>query len=192
VTVEAIAERIHRGTGLPELRWDTALIGHPACNRGTMLASAGARAVDVLSDRSLYERFLQEFRHVPFDRRDVPATARRVVGAALRRPYWLLRGGAFLLRKAWTLRRELLVGRRVSKMTFFIHNFMDAAALDEERIRNCSFMVMTGDGPVSMCAHNAHRDRYLLKPVSFGPGGHRTFDPRSGEVSQPTDSSHAG
>jgi hypothetical protein len=110
----------------------------------------------------------------------------------LRRPYWLLRGGAFLVRKAWTLRRELLAGRRVSKMTFFIHNFMDAAALDEERIRNCSFMVMTADGPVSMCAHNARRDTYLLKPVSFGPGGHRTFDPRSGGVSDRTDSSDPG
>lgn len=192
VTVEAIAERIRRGTGLPELRWDTALIGHPACNRGTMLASAGNRVVDVLSDRPLYERFLEEFRHVPFDRRDVPATARRVVGAALRRPYWLLRGGTFLVRKAWTLRRELLAGRRISKMTFFIHNFMDAAALDEERIRNCSFMVMTADGPVSMCAHNARRDAYLLRPVSFGPGGHRMFDPRSGEVSERTQSSDAG
>ncbi len=38
---------------------------------------------------------------------------------------------------------------------------MDASALDKERIHACSFMVMTGQGPVSMCAHNAKRDLYL-------------------------------
>ena len=186
VTPDAIAERVRRGVGLPSLSWNTALIGHPACNRGVMLATAGSRAVDVLTDRTLFERFLQEFRHVSLDRRDVPATARKVLAAAMRRPYWLLRGGAFLLRKAWALRRELLAGKRVGKITFFVHNFMDAAALDEERVRNCSFMVMTADGPVSMCAHNARRDAYVLKPVALGPDGNRVFDPLSGRIAEAT------
>src|SRR5262249_37780223 len=140
VTPDAIAERIRRGVGLPRLAWDTALVGHPACNRGVMLATAGGRAVDVLSDRPLYERFLQESRHVAFDRRDVPRTARRVLGAALRSPRWLLRGGAFVARKLWEVRGPLWRRERVGKLTIFIHNFMDAEALDPERIRNCSFM----------------------------------------------------
>jgi len=165
VTPGAIAERVRRGVGLPALAWDTALVGHPACNRGTMLATVGEQAVDVLTDRPLYERFLQEFRHVAFDRRDVQATARRVVGAAFRSPYWLLRGGAFLLGKFWSVRRGLWKRERLGKITFFIHNFMDAGALDPERIRNCSFKVMTDDGPVSMCEHNARRDAYILKPI---------------------------
>ena len=100
-----------------------------------MLATVGDRAVDVLTDRPLYERFLQEFRHVTFDRRDVQATARRVLGAALRNPYWLLRGGAFLLRKLWSVRRGLWKQESIGKIRFFIHNFMDSAALDPERIR---------------------------------------------------------
>lgn len=183
VTPDSIAERVRSGVGLPSLAWDTALVGHPACNRGTMLATVGERAIDVLTDRPLYERFLQEFRHVTFDRRDVQATARRVVGAAFRNPYWLLRGGAFILRKLWSARRELWKRERLGKITFFIHNFMDAAALDPERIRNCSFMVMTDDGPVSMCEHNARRDEYILKPIALATAsGPAVWNPLDGSL----------
>ena len=171
VTPDTIAERIRRGVGLPRLAWDTAWVGHPACNRGTMLATVGEQAVDVLTDKPLYERFLQEFRHVAFDRRDVQKTARAVVRTALRHPYWLARGGRFLLSKLWEARRALLRGEKTGKITFFIHNFMDANALDAERIRNCSFMVMTDDGPVSMCEHNSRRDAYILKPIQIVAGG---------------------
>jgi 7,8-dihydro-6-hydroxymethylpterin dimethyltransferase len=182
VTPDAIAERIRRGVGLPRLAWDTALVGHPACNRATMLATVGGEVVDVLTDRALYERFLQEFRHVSFDRRDAVGTARRVIARALTKPYWLLRGGAFFLRKLWAVRRGLWKRQRPGKMTFFIHNFMDAAALDPERVRNCSFMVMTEDGPVSMCAHNARRDEFLLKPVRLRTDPPSYFEPLTGQV----------
>ena len=181
VTSEAIRERIRRGVGLPRLAWDTALVGHPECNRGTMLATVGGRAIDVLADPPLYERFLHEFRHVAFDRRDVRSTARRfVVSTFLRHPYWLARGGAFLARKLWSVRRELWRRERIGKITFFVHAFMDADALDPERIRNCSFMVMTADGPVSMCAHNARRDEYVLAPVALR--SRAVFDPATGGV----------
>ena len=115
VTPQAIAEQIRRGVGLPRLAWDTAMVGHPSCNQGTMLATVGEQAVDVLTDRGLYERFLHEFRHVPFDRRDVKRSAGRVVRTALRNPYWLMRGGLFLLRKLWTVRRQLLRGERTAR-----------------------------------------------------------------------------
>ena len=44
---------------------------------------------------------------------------------------------------------------------------MDANALDEERVHACSLMVMTAQGPVSMCEHNARRDEYILEPLTF-------------------------
>jgi 7,8-dihydro-6-hydroxymethylpterin dimethyltransferase len=182
VTAGAIREKIREGTDLPELAWDTALVGHPSCNRGTMLATVGGRAVDVLTDRRLYERFLQEFRHVSFDRRDVPRTARAVVRAALSSPFWLLRGGAFLARKLWAVRRELLRGEPIGKITFFVHDFMDADALDPERLRNCGFMIMTDRGPVSMCEHNARRDEFILAPVRLPGKPGSSFDPRSGWI----------
>ncbi len=184
VTPETIAERIRRGVGLPRLAWDTALVGHPSCNQGTMLATVGAQTVDMLTDRPLYERFLEEFRHVAFDRRDVKRTALEVLGVALRKPFWLLRGGGFLIGKLWSLRRALWRRERIGKITFFIHNFMDSEALDPERIRNCSFMVMTDSGPVSMCEHNARRDDFILKPVVL-PSDTRAdvlWNPLSGKV----------
>ena len=184
VTPETIAERIRRGVGLPRLAWDTALVGHPSCNQGTMLATVGGQAVDVLTDPPLYERFLEEFRNVLFDRRDVKRTAQKVIGVALLHPYWLVRGGAFLIKKLWSVRAALSRRERIGKMTFFIHNFMDSEALDPERIRNCSFMVMTDDGPISMCEHNARRDDFILKPIALSSDTLRDvlWDPRSGEI----------
>jgi hypothetical protein len=127
-----------------------------------MLATVGGRAIDVLTDRPLYEKFLEEYRHVPFDRRDVPRTARHVLAASLREPAWIFRGATFLAGKLWQALPGLLRRERVGKITFFVHNFMDAEALDPERIRNCSFMVMTDAGPVSMCEVNARRDDFIL------------------------------
>jgi len=44
---------------------------------------------------------------------------------------------------------------------------MDANELVQERVDACSFMVMTDQGPVSMCEHNANRDEYILKPMQI-------------------------
>ncbi|MCA1610939.1 MAG: radical SAM protein [Acidobacteria bacterium] len=184
VTPDAVAERVREAVGLRALAWDTALVGHPRCHQATMLATVGEEVADVLTDRPLYERFLEEFRHVPFDRRDVRVTARQVILRAFADPFWIARGGAFLIGKLWSVRKALWRRERIGKMTFFIHNFMDAAALDPERLRNCSFMVMTDDGPVSMCEHNARREEFIRKPVSLGhhAGAERFFDPVTGRI----------
>ena len=58
----------------------------------------------------------------------------------------------------------------VRKISFFTHNFMDACGLDPERIDACVFMAATVDGPMAMCAYNAERDRYLLKPIRLSSG----------------------
>jgi hypothetical protein len=187
VTMPAIRERIARGLGAERLSWDTALVGHPECHQAVMLVTAGGSFVEVLDDRRLFERFLEEFRHVPFDRRDVRGTARKVIGSALKTPYWAIHGGAFLARRLWRLRHGLLAsGGKTGKLTFFIQNFQPAAALDPERIRNCSFMVMTDDGPISMCEHNARREEIILKPLPLGAGADGPlWDPLSGRLEGP-------
>src|SRR6266496_2901764 len=45
--------RATRGVGLNRLCWDTALVGHPKCNRGVMLAIAGDRPIDLLTNPAL-------------------------------------------------------------------------------------------------------------------------------------------
>jgi hypothetical protein len=59
---------------------------------------------------------------------------------------------------------------RVRTLSFVIHNFMDAQALEEDRIHACVFKVMTGEGPMSMCLHNAKRDSFILRPVPLTKG----------------------
>jgi len=86
-------------------------------------------------------------------------------GEVLRRPRWWSRLRAYAWRQSRRLGRDLLRSRgRVHKLTFFAQNFMDAQQLDEGRIHACSFMVITDEGPVSMCRHDARRDGYILRP----------------------------
>jgi hypothetical protein len=64
------------------------------------------------------------------------------------------------------MRRDLVAARgKVSKISFFIHNFMSACSLERDRVAACAFMVATADGPISMCLHNARRDDFLLRPL---------------------------
>jgi hypothetical protein len=89
----------------------------------------------------------------------------------VRHPAFLLRALAWLARKGWQMKRDLLAARgRLHKLTFFIHNFMDAGHLEPERIDACVFAVATSAGPVSMCQYNAVRDAELLKPLPMRLG----------------------
>jgi hypothetical protein len=83
------------------------------------------------------------------------------------------------------MRRDLLAARgRVHKLSFFVQNFMDASALDPERVHACSFMVMTADGPISMCAHNANRDEFVLRDetIRTAEGDRAVWNPLSGRL----------
>jgi len=90
----------------------------------------------------------------------------------------------FLAPKIWKMRRDLVAARgRVHKLSFFVQNFMDSTALDPERIHACSFMVMTANGPISMCAHNARRDEFILKPLEVETAeGRAVWNPLSGRL----------
>jgi hypothetical protein len=63
---------------------------------------------------------------------------------------------------------------------------MDADHLEPERVRACSFMLMTAEGPISMCEHNAHRDEFVLKPIAFRrrDGSLANYDPLSKPVNR--------
>jgi 7,8-dihydro-6-hydroxymethylpterin dimethyltransferase len=77
---------------------------------------------------------------------------------------------------------------KIYKLTFFIHNFMDACHLEHDRIKACIFMVASQDGPISMCLHNAKRDDYILKPIELnGVGGKHLWQPLSGETTPVAD-----
>ena len=68
---------------------------------------------------------------------------------------------------------------RVNKLSFFIHDFMDARGLERERIDACAFMVATAGGMTPMCLHNAKRDDFILEPLRVGG---RFWHPLTGDL----------
>jgi hypothetical protein len=154
------------------LSWDAVLIGHPECHNIAYVVTVGGREViDVFSERgggrTVLERFLADFGTVILDRTDVPGSALRLIRHVFaERPDWLRIGLPFLGRLGAEVARAMIRTRstNVAKLSFFMQNFQDAEALDAARIHNCSFMVATRDGAVSMCEHNARRDDYIIPP----------------------------
>ena len=168
ISLASVRDRINAGAGRA-LPWDTMLIGHPQCHNYTLTVAVNRQLYPVIDDQHLYGQFLRDFGHITIDRR---ASRRQIVWqylkAARRQPIWYWRGLRYALSQGWKMKQDLLAARgKVHKLSFFIQNFMDADALDPERIQACSFMVMTADGPLSMCAHNARRDEFISKPLEI-------------------------
>ena len=193
LTQRRACEAIERGAGIT-LNFDALHGGHHACNRYAMLFTIGDKRFDALSDGEFVARVMRDTADIAIDRDQAGRGAPIVARAALVRPqlWW-----GFVSRTAsmfWQARREWFRGGRirapqVRKISFFIHNFMDACNLDPERIDACVFMAATVDGPMSMCAYNAQRDRFLLKPIQHADGS--VWQPlavaadRNGEVRLP-------
>lgn len=183
ISLQSVRDQIGSGAET-RISWDTVLIGHPGCHRIGITLEANGNLYDLNDDLAFFNRFLTDFQHVMLDRRYPVRAARALLAAAARHPSWLLRTMRFFGPKLWRMRKDLLAsGGRVHKLSFFVQNFMDASDLDPERIHACSFMVMTGRGPVSMCAFNARRDEFILQPVALEEHGTRTiWNPLSGKA----------
>ncbi len=165
LTRQLMQQLIDQACGAP-LSWDHVLIGHPQChNIGYALVVGGREVVDLFHDAKVIERFLADFGTVVLDRSDVPRSALKVARhILLSKPSWIPFGAPFAARLLARLVAAMARTRstRVGKLSFFMQNFQDAERLDAERIHNCSFMVATRDGAVSMCEHNARRDDYVI------------------------------
>jgi 7,8-dihydro-6-hydroxymethylpterin dimethyltransferase len=170
ISNERIAELLSQGAGTA-LTFNALLAGHAQCNRSAVMLVAHSRAHDAFADTAFVARFMHETAGLTIERGTVLRGAVSLVRAALARPRLAAASLRWLAALAWRLRTDLLAARgRVHKLTFFTHNFMDAKALDRERIDACVFMAMTQHGPISMCAYNARRDHYLLQPIATSQG----------------------
>ena len=178
---ETVSQQINAGVGT-SLNFDAALVGHPKCNRYAMAVETNGRLYDVFDDPLYINGVFRRLSETRFDRRSPRRALVTLAAAALRHPgYWwaTLR---YLGRKAWQMRSDLIRSRgRLHKLSFFIHNFMDADHLDRDRCQSCIFMVATQDGPLSMCVHNAKRDAFILEPLQLkGTKGRVLWDPLTG------------
>lgn len=162
---DAVIARIRAGTGT-SVRFDAFDFGHPACNRYAMTLVANRRVHDLLDDPGMARRVLEATADLGIERTAPWRAAVSLALKVLRTPRLVSPALAWAARKLWRMKGDLLSSRgRAHKLSFFIHDFMDACDLAHERIAACAFMVASADGPISMCLHNAERDAHLLTPA---------------------------
>jgi 7,8-dihydro-6-hydroxymethylpterin dimethyltransferase len=173
VTQASVCQAIEQGAGVP-LNFDALQGGHRSCNRYAMLFTLGKQRFDALQDGAFVARVMRDTAHVVIPR-DQGLRGAWALGKVVLSQRHLWAGFTkHTARMLWQARGEWFRNGRVMppvrKISFFTHNFMDACNLDADRIDACVFMAATVDGPMSMCAYNAERDSYLLKPIVLANG----------------------
>jgi len=183
ITPETVARQIEAGAG-SSINFNASLIGHPACSRHGLCLEAGGKLFDAFDDTDFIRRILSATAHLELERNDAMGVATRIVRWLAANPAYLLPVLKWAGNKAWQMRRSVVAARgRVRTIAFVIHDFMDSHALDSDRIRACVFKAMNADGPVSMCMHNAKRDRIILQPIRIHTAqGARYWQPLTGET----------
>jgi molybdenum cofactor biosynthesis enzyme MoaA len=186
IDIDTVAAQLRQGAGSP-INFDTPIAGHSECNRYAMTLVANGRVHDLYGDGDALATILETTAGIQFDRQHRGRAVMALARGLARRPGGTLRLVPWALGRLWAMRRDLWAARgRAHKLSFFIHNFMDAEHLACERIDACVFMVATQDGPISMCLHNAKRDSFILQPVALESGGY--WDPMTGAaITKPDD-----
>ncbi|MGH8789639.1 MAG: radical SAM protein [Cupriavidus necator] len=181
ITPDTTAAQIERGAGTA-LQFSSSLIGHPSCSRYVMCLAANGNLYDAFDDLHFVATLQTATAGMAFDRTCPPATTRRLAFWLCAHPTLWGPVLSWLTRKAWTMKRDLIRSRgHVHTLSFLIHNFMDANRLEADRIDACAFKVITADGPMSMCLHNARRDAFILRPIRiYRAASSRFWDPLTG------------
>jgi 7,8-dihydro-6-hydroxymethylpterin dimethyltransferase len=164
VNSASVKAAIKQGSGT-DLNFEAIGTGHVDCNSYAFGLLINGQVMDFFDDPGFVRRVLAGSSHLAIDRADKGRLLRTTIVHLLAHPLILAGVIKRCVRLAWRERQHLIAARgRVGKISFFVHSFMDAGALDRQRCEACSFMVMTPEGPLSMCVHNAKRDDYLLVP----------------------------
>ncbi len=162
VNPETMVDAIGTGANT-KLNFNAMRVGPAACNSYAYAFVINGKLHDAFADAAFAQKILHSSANVTMVRAAKHEIAKKVASYFLMHPgilFGVVRRFAALI---WRARRDFIVARgRIGKISFFIHNFMDAKSLERERCEACSFMVMTPEGPMSMCVHNAKRDDYLL------------------------------
>jgi len=184
ITIDNVITRIEAGAGT-RMSFESIRVGHPDCSRYALCLAVDGELHDLFDDEDFVARLLPATADLVMHRDRRWRTALGFARWLLTHPRHLVACARWAAMKAWYSRRRLVASRgRVSTLSFTLHNFMDSCRLEGERICACAFKVMTVDGPVSMCLHNAKRDAYILKPVPIGAAGEQCFwTPLTGRTS---------
>ena len=168
INKETVQQQIETGSS-QNLPWDVMQVGHSECHHYLPTLVVNDTVYPIMNDKSFFADFMQDFKDACWDRqRNTGYLVGRFILQILKKPKWFLRLPLFVGNVFKSIFKDFIKARgQVTQLTFFVQNFMDASELQQERIDACSFMVMTAEGPVSMCQHNASRDDYILKPLQI-------------------------
>lgn len=185
ITMETTWAQIQKGAEI-DLAFDAIMVGHHDCNRWTSSIAINGNLHSFVDNPEFVTDFLNKTTEIEFKRTKPIETVASVLSWAFKHPDILTRGLKHLVPRLWKMKGDLLAAKgKAHKLTFFVHNFMDANGLQCDRIDSCSFMVMTAEGPVSMCMHNAKRDAFILKPLEIGGGNDKKiWNPLTGEKAE--------
>lgn len=158
------------------LNWDALIGGHPHCNRYATALVLGkgkdTKLNDLFKDGAFIARAMRETADISVPRHNPVLAGWILTRAVIAKPSLAWAGAIWLARLLTRTGRDLLLLRQGAprKISYFIHNFMDAKDLDPERIDTCVFMAAGPEGMVPMCEFNARRDEFLLKPLANKDG----------------------
>ena len=165
ITRDSVAAQISRGAGR-RVNFGVPTVGHPECNQYAICLEAGGNLYNLFEESGFFAAVFARTAGMMLDRRNKWRALGALLRALLANPALWPGGLSWLARKSREMGSDVLRARgRVNKLSFFIHNFMDADQLDRERCRTCVFMVAGADGPISMCVFNARRDAEILRPL---------------------------
>jgi molybdenum cofactor biosynthesis enzyme MoaA len=179
ITQNTVIEQIEEGAGT-RINFDVPMIGHPKCNKKAVMFEIAGNLYNMSDTKGFVEEMISVA--PPIDRAEQAKTTYRIIESILKRPRLWPMALRYAGDLAWQAKTDLIRAKgKVNKLTFFIHNFMDACKLEKDRINGCVFMVASQEGPISMCMHNAKRDEYILKPFKVAtPEGDKLFQPLTG------------
>lgn len=175
ITQQSVMDLIEKGAGI-NLTYDVPMIGHPSCNKYTSLLVAGKSVTPLYDDKKFFSKLFPSIAKQENNWSTEDEVLPQIVKSCLKSPQLLGLGFRFILTKIWKLRSGIMRGYRPHRISFFIHNFMDAEKLERSRCEACVFMVATANGPLSMCVHNAKRDQMITKKVQ-GTSHQKEWDP---------------
>ena len=180
LTQQSMMGMLERGAGT-KLTYDMPLIGHPDCNKYTAVLAAGGAVTPLYDEKNFFTALFDSMAKSEANWSVEEAVIPRAILTCFKNPKLIGLAAAFAVKKLWALKSGLVRGHRPHRISFFIHNFMDAEKLERERCESCVFMVATANGPLSMCVHNAKRDQMISQKVPEKEG-QRGWDPLADEI----------
>ena len=165
IDAKAVMDAIREGAGT-HLNFEAASAGHAKCNGYAYGLVVNGRVLDFFNDPQFVQDILASSANITINRTSKWQVWKTAFRYLISHPAVLWGVVSRFAMLAWRERRDFIAARgKVGKISFFVHNFMDASQLERDRCEACPFMVMTPQGPMSMCVHNAKRDDYLLVPA---------------------------